>query len=312
MPGLNQRNKKNLRSKLLEKYLDFLRENQCLSESTIIIYRPIVSRFLSEINGIATPSKIHRLSPATIHDYIIKTFQKLSRSGKKQTVKVLRSFLRFAYVCGYLKKNLSEVVPVITIRNLEGIPRKISWKDVDKLLSVPDRKTAVGRRNYAILLLIATYGVRIGQVKSLTLKDIKWHEGVINFNASKGGKPLSFPLEENVAEALLEYIKKDRKEASYKEVFLTVRGPKKPLGFNNRLASSLIIYYRKAKIISEIKGSSHAIRHALATRLMEKSIPIKTISDILGHRWIETTFIYTKVDVERLRILVREWPEAMI
>lgn len=219
MPKANQRKKRKIQPKLLSKYLDFLREHQCLSESTINIRRIFVLRFLSEISGIATPSKLHKLSPKTIHDYIIKTCQLLSRASKKNLVSSLRSFLRFAHICGYLKKSLVEVVPVITIRKLEGVPRKISWDDVKKLLSTPDRKTAVGRRNYAILLLLATYGVRIGQAKSLTLKDIKWHEGIICFNTSKGGKPLSFPLEANVAKALLEYIKKDRKEHHLKKYF---------------------------------------------------------------------------------------------
>jgi len=312
MPKTNPKSKRQSQLKLLNKYLNFLREQQCLSESTINIRRIFVLRFLSKISKIATPSKLYRLSPVTIHDYIIESCQKLSRSGKKHLVSSLRSFLRFAHIYGYLKKSLVDVVPVITIRKLADVPRKISWDDVKKLLCVPDRKTAAGRRNYAILLLIATYGVRIGQIKSLTLKDIKWHEGIICFNASKQGKPLSFPLEANVAKALLDYIKKDRKESQFKEVFLTVMGAKKPLAFNNRLASSLILYYRRANIASDVKGSSHAIRHAFATKLMEENTPIKTISDLLGHKWIDTTFIYTKVDIAKLRTLVRQWPEVKI
>jgi len=165
------------------------------------------------------------------------------------------------------------------------------------------------------LLLLATYGVRIGQVRNLKLTDIRWHEGTINFSASKGGNPLSFPLEACIAKALLEYIieyiKKDRKEAPFKEVFLTVRRPPKPFSNKNVLQSSFKLYYKRAKIVSEAR-SAHAIRHAFATRLMEKRVPIKTIADLLGHRWIGTTFIYTKVDIVRLRLLARKWPEVII
>lgn len=306
----NQEKKRKIQSKLLKQYLDFLREHQCLSDSTINTRRFFISRFLSEIGGIATPSKLHKLSPKNIHDYIIKTSELLGRASKKQLVTALRSFLRFAHIYGYIKKSLSEVVPVITTRKLEGVPKKISWGDVGKLLSAPDRKTPAGRRDYAILLLLATYGVRIGQVRNLKLSDIKWHQGIIYFNPSKGGKPLSFPLEASVAKAILEYIKRDRKDAPFKKIFLTVNGSKRPLNSHNYL-NSLRLYYKRAGIVSEAKGA-HAIRHAFATRLMEARVPIKTISDLLGHKLIGTTFIYTKVDVERLRTLARKWPEVII
>ena len=300
---------KKTKSKLLMKYLSFLRDYQCLSEATISIRRIFVSRFLSEIADIATPSKLHRLSPETIHDYIIKTCQPLNRASKKHLTSSLRSFLRFAHIYGYLKKNLVEAVPIITTRKLEGIPRIISWEDVKKLLSSPDRKTPQGRRDYAIILLCATYGVRIGQVRNLKLTDIRWHEGIINFRSSKMGKALSFPLEKRVAKALLDYIKKDRRNEPFKEVFLTVRKPLRPLGNKNCLYSSFKLYFKHAKINSKIIGS-HLIRHAFATKLMEKKIPIKNISDLLGHKYIETTFIYTKVDTEKLRILAKKWPEV--
>jgi len=311
MPKGNQGKKRKIQSNLLKQYLDFLREHQCLSESTITTRKNFISPFLSKIDGIASPSELYRLSPKTIHDYIIKNSRTLSRANKKHLTSSLRSFLRFAHTCGHLKKSLSEVVPVIATRKLEGIPKKISWNDVGKLLSAPDRKTPIGRRDYAILLLLATYGVRIGQVRNLKLKDIRWHEGTINFSASKGGNPLSFSLEARVAKALLEYIKKDRKEAPFKEVFLTVRRPPKPFSNKNVLQSSFKLYYKRAKIVSEGRGA-HAIRHAFATRLMEKRVPIKTIADLLGHRSIDATFIYTKVDIVRLRLLARKWPEVVI
>ncbi len=123
------------------------------------------------------------------------------------------------------------------------------------------------------------------------------------------GKALTFPLEKRVAKALLDYIKRDRKTEPFKEVFLTVKEPPKPLGKNNCLYSPFIRYFKQAKIDSKVVGS-HLIRHAFATKLMEKKIPIKNISDLLGHKYIETTFIYTKVDTENLRLLARKWPEV--
>ncbi|MBA7664268.1 Tyrosine recombinase XerC [subsurface metagenome] len=309
MTKINHKKKRKIQSKLLNEYLDFLKDYLYLRTATINIRRLYVWGFLSEIGGISTPSKIHRLSPKIIHDYIVKTTKPMTRTKRKHITSSLRCFLRFGYIKGYLKENLVQAVPVITTRRLDRIPKKISWDDVKRLLTSPDRNTEIGRRDYAILLLLATYGVRIGQVKALTLKDIRWREGIICFDSRKGGKKLSFPLEENAAKALLEYIKKDRVYVPYEKVFLKSKGPKKPFSFNNNLSNSLKVHYRRAGIKSEVKGA-HAIRHAFATKLMEDRVPIKTISDLLGHRMIDSTFIYTKVDIERLRMLVRAWPEV--
>jgi len=311
MSAASHKEKRKIQPKLLSEYLDFLKDCLNLSTATINIRKLYVSRFLSEIGNISTPSKIHRLSPKIIHDYILKITKPMTRAKRKHITSSLRCFLRFGHIGGYLKKNLVQTVPVITTRRLDRIPRKISWDDVERLLASPDRNTAIGRRDHAILLLLATYGVRIGQVKALTLKDIRWKEGVICFNSKKGGKELSFPLEENVARALIEYIKKDRRDTPYKKVFLKTKGPKEPFSFSNNLSNSLKVHYMRAGIQSEVRGA-HAIRHAFATKLMEDRVPIKTISDLLGHRLIDTTFIYTKVDIEKLRMLARNWPEVTI
>jgi len=303
------RNKKKDQSKLLCEYLDYLKDCLNLSTATINVRRLYVWGFLSKIGAISTPLKIHRLSPKIIHDYIIRTTKPMTRAKRKHITTSLRCFLRFAYVKGYLKKNLTQAVPVIITWRLESIPRKISWDDVKRLLDSPDRNTEIGRRDYAILLLLATYGVRIAQVKELTLKDIKWIEGIITFDSIKSSKKLSFPLRENVARALLEYIKKDRMDVSFEKVFLKSKGPKKPFSSSNNLSNSIRAHYKRAGVKSEVKGA-HAIRHAFATRLMEDRVPIKTISDLLGHRMLDSTFVYTKVDIERLRMLVRDWPEV--
>jgi integrase/recombinase XerD len=183
------------------------------------------------------------------------------------------------------------------------------WQAVQELLSMPDRTTLVGKRDYAILRLVASYGLRIGQAIQLRVRDIDWCQGLIHFPAEKGCKALSFPILEEVAEALLSYLRERGEVQGMVEVFLAVRGPQRPLGVNNHLGSALHSYYRLAGIQASRRGA-HPIRHAFATRLMEQGTPIKNIADLLGHRNIETTFLYTKVDLERLRTLAAEWPEV--
>ena len=210
---------------------------------------------------------------------------------------------------GYTERSLVDAVPVIRVYKLDRIPRGIPWESVQKLLLAPKRDTHSGRRDYAILQLLATYGVRIGQVTSLKIEQIDWKAHLIRFAASKKGRDLCFPLTYDVANALLAYLRDTRSKAAFPEVFLTVRGTQHPLSKNNHLNSCLDVYYRRAGIKSTVRGS-HAIRHAFATRLMEQDVPIKIIADLLGHKCIETTWIYTKVDLEHLRTVVCEWPEV--
>jgi len=297
-------------SKLFNEYLSFIQKQQCLTPPTISIRRNFVAAFLNTLKEQATPSRIRNLKANTIHDYIIQTATPFSRAKRKQLVASLRSFLRFLHFRGYLNRNLAPAVPTFRIPKLAAIPRGIPWDSVQKLLSMPDRTTPIGRRDYAVLQLLATYGVRIGQALKLRICDLKWEEKTIYFQPSKGGKALCFPLQEDVTQALLEYLRMDRGNAPFPHVFLSINEPKRLLSPYNVLGTSLKRYYKLAGIESTA-GTSRPIRHAFATRLMEQEVPIKTISDLLGHRLIDTTFIYTKVDLRHLRLLARDWPEVL-
>lgn len=294
--------------RLLNEYLEFLRDDLGQCEGTLSLRERYVKQFLKSIGWVARPSKLKVLRANKIHDYVTKTILPLSRSSRKHTVNSLRSFLRFAYCRGYLPKNIVNAVPVVrTPARLAEIPRGHSWETVKKLLSAPDRRTETGRRDYAMLQLLASYGVRSGQVTRLQLRDINWHAGTISFQSSKGGKALCFPLNKAVTVALLAYLR-DRKKRAFSEVFLSV-GRKKHWPIHGQVWRIVSGYCDRIGVKSSKRGP-HAIRHAFAARLVEKRTPMKTISDLMGHRSIATTFIYTKVDVGALRLLAREWPEV--
>ena len=293
---------------LLRQYLNFLRNSQALAEATCVLRRLCVEPFLRFLNSGDTLPKLYELAPSTIHEYVIATSRPLTRASRKHLVSGLRSFLRFAHVKGWLQRNLVEAVPVILTRKLDRLPRTIAWEDVQKLLAAPDRTTLVGKRDYAILRLVASYGLRIGQAIHLRVGDIDFRQQLIHFPAEKGCKALPFPVLKEVAEALLDYLR-ERGDAPTDQVFLTVRGARRPLGINNHPGSALKSYFLRAGIRATRYGA-HAIRHAFATRLMQQGTPLKEIADLLGHRSIETTFLYIKVDVDRLRRLAVEWPEV--
>jgi integrase/recombinase XerD len=217
-------------AELLECYLTFLRTSQGLADATLVLRRLHVRPFLQSLEMQGTLLNLEGLVPSVVHDYIIKTSQPLTRASRKHLVSGLRSFLRFAHVKGYLKRSLVEAVPVILTRKLDRLPHTISWESVQKLLAMPDQTTLVGKRDYAILRLIASYGLRIGQAIHLCLRDIDWRQHMIYFPSEKGCKPLSLPLLKEVAEALLNYLRARGDIPLSDEVFLTVRGQPRALG----------------------------------------------------------------------------------
>ena len=293
----------------MDEYQQFLRMHRGLAKATIGIRTSYLCPFFEELKLPKTTDSLKDITANQVHDYVIKTARIKTRSARKHLVSSLRSFLRFAYVRGYTEKNLVDAVPVIRTHALDLIPRGIPWDAVQKLLAAPNRDSHSGRRDYAVLQLMATYGVRIGQITTLKMADIDWQQHTIKFAASKKGRNLCLPLTYDVTEALLAYFRCSRGNANFPEVFLTVRGTPRPLGENNHLYCVIGKYYRWAGIDSKVKGT-HAIRHAFATRLMEQDVPIKTIADLLGHKCIQTTAIYTKVDMEHLRTVACEWLEV--
>jgi integrase/recombinase XerD len=293
-------------SKLLSEYLDFLCNHRGLTEDTIRIRRNDVISFLNSLRLQNDSEDIGKISVTEIHDYVIKTAKLMNRPSRKHLVTSIRSFLKFCHFKGHVQRDITEAVPGIGSPKLGSIPRGIPWESVEKLLAVPDRETHSGRRTYAVLQLLATCGVRIGQVAKLRLQDIDWREGSIHFQPSKGSNPLCLPLYPEVADALLTYIRETRGKAPYPEVFLTV-DKHMPMRNSAVLKTAMKRCFRSAGIAA----SAHAIRHAFATRLMEHDTPIKTIADLLGHKSINTTFIYTKVDLKHLRLVAYEWPEVL-
>ena len=296
-------------SKLLKEYLEFLRNHQCSAEATIVIRKMFIQPFLMSIGRIGRPSTLHLLTAKTIHEYIIDTSEPLNRASKKHLSSTLRSFLKFAFIKSYLKTDMTEAVPVITTRKLDRLPEIIPWKSVMKLLSMPDRGTSSGRRDYAVMLLCIHYGLRIGQVLALKLDDIHWEDEFIHFPACKQSNALRLPLNAEVVDALLDYIKSDRLVSNFQEVFLTLKSNQRPLSKHNHYYGNIQKYYVKAGIATKSQGTRN-LRHAFASHMLSHKVPIKTIADLLGHRYIQTTFNYTKVDYDQLRTLARQWPEV--
>ncbi len=221
----------------------------------------------------------------------------------RRIVSHLRSFLRFLTMRGILQKDLSAELPKIRVPRDAMIPSVWDQELLVRLLRAVDRSSAKGKRDYAILLLACRLGLRAGDIRTLKLDNLRWAESIIEITQAKTGAPLTQPLTSEVGEALIDYLKSGRPQTTHREVFLKVNPPFGPFGDSDSL-HHIVKYWRQLAGITfrtPQRRGLHSLRHTLATRLLEKSTPLPTIAEILGHTSLESTRIYAKADVEALR-----------
>jgi len=252
---------------------------------------------------------LREMAPAFVLSFFTRQAQDKSPHMRRRLQGALRSFLRFCLQKGHFACDLAAAVPCIRSYKLSGVPRGICEPDALKTLKCIDRTTATGRRDFAIIQVLHTYGVRSGQVRALRLPDIHWRENRIHFPAHKGGKELIEPLTDDVGESLLDYLRHGRPHVSYPEVFLIAQPPFRPLRTPSTISAIVQRRLNQAGVSNPHKGS-HIFRHAFAMRMLQHGQSLKVIADLLGHRNINTTFIYTKADLQALRQVTLEWPEV--
>jgi integrase/recombinase XerD len=292
------------RPALLDEYVRFLADHRGLGPS-VSRHEHHVAAFLKSLKSPVTLSAIRRLEAAHVFRFIRSRSQALGPAERKAMCAAVRAFMRFLHLRGYLARDLAPAVPVIPTFKLDRLPKAIPWEDVEKILAAVDRSTPLGRRDYALLVLLATYGIRNGQILDLRLDDIDWRRETLRVRGAKGGRDVLLPLRRPVGEALVDYLRHGRPTWPSREIFLRVRAPMGPL--RGTVGNVIKAYAAKARVTTS-RLCPHAWRHAVATRMLAKGQSIKTIRDVLGHRSVETTCIYAKVDVEMLRQAALDWP----
>lgn len=294
-------------SPLLEEWLEFLERHRGLAPGSLKHYRRHIHRFLQSLASHSTKSGLAQVDGDYIREYVDHACRGCSRSVRKAILSTLRNFLRFAWSRGHTSRDLSLFVGRMPTFNHDRVPRGPTWEDAKRLLDAPDRTTPVGRRDYAILQLLLTYGVRGQQICSLSIEDICWQRDTITFAPLKGDRGIEVPLMPAVGEAILSYLRYGRPHTNSRRIFLCSQPPFTPL---LSISSLVVRAFEKAGVPSPHHGS-HALRHAWATRMLAEGRPLKTIADLIGHRSIETTRIYTKVDFAHLRTVPLPWPEEV-
>jgi site-specific recombinase XerD len=221
----------------------------------------------------------------------------------KLLVTALRSLLRFLYLEGHTPTLLTNAAPAIASWKLAPLPRAVEPRQVQALVRRCDRRTAIGRRDVAILTLLTRLGLRGGEVIALELDDIDWRCGEITI-AGKGRRHERLPLPPDVGEALASYLRRGRPRTRSRKVFVRHRAPYSPLG-PSAITGRICRLCDRAGIA---RISAHRLRHTAATQMLHHGAPLEEIAEVLRHRDLLTTAIYAKVDRKALRELARSWP----
>jgi integrase/recombinase XerD len=291
--------------RLLTEFRLYLQRERALTLTTQDCYLTFVSEFLKERFGSGSID-LASLSAADVLGFVQRRAVTIRSKRVQLMTTALRSFLRFARYRGEIDKDLAACVPAIANWKLSTIPRAIPPDQVKLLLASIDRKTAVGRRDYAILLILARLGLRAGEIRTLTLEDLDWQEGLITVRG-KAGRYSQLPLPTDVGEAIADYLRDGRPTASSRCVFLRARAPAG--GFQGQSGIGSMVRHALARAgIDALRTGAHQFRHALACQMLKQDASLSEIGELLRHRSPQTTAIYAKVDLASLATLALPWP----
>jgi site-specific recombinase XerD len=284
----------------------YLRTERGLAPKSIVRHLPIVRRFLHEVCP-AGDDDLGKISQEEVIRYIERHAQDWSPGTGKAMCWSLRAFLRYLYHQGLNPRALADCVPSIRRWKFASLPTFLAAAQVQRALDGCDRATSMGRRDYAILMMLAKLGLRAGEVATLTLDDIDWRASEMLVRA-KGRQRARMPIPPDVGAAIVAYLRNGRPKSSCRRLFIRTLAPR--VGFASGCAITMI-----AKTVLDRVGiegcahrGAHIFRHSLATELLRSGATLTEIGQLLRHESHDTTRIYAKVDIEALRTLSLPWP----
>jgi site-specific recombinase XerD len=292
-------------NRITRDYAHFLSHQRGLSQVTINNYLPITRRFL----GTRFPGGkvcLGKLSVGNITDFIVRDSSAFCPKRVQLTTTALRSFLGFLVQAGKITVNLAAAVPTVANWRLGELPQFLEPKQVDKLLSSCNQNSRSGRRDYAVLLLLARLGLRAGEVVHLNLENINWAAGELMIRG-KSAREDRLPLLPEVGGALADYLKRDRPACACRRVFIRLPAPRQGFLGSSTVCCILRRALARAHLHPPHKGA-HLLRRSLATTMLRRGASLTQIGEVLRHQLAQTTEIYAKVDVAALRALAQPWP----
>lgn len=258
------------------------------------------------LDGLGSGDELAGLSAGEVTGAVLrKAASGVSVSAVQYFVSALRAFLRFCFLEGLLEEDLSQAALAVTGRRGQPLPKGIGRADARALLGACDRRSTLGRRDYALIVLLLRLGLRRGEVAALRLDDIDWHAGELLVRG-KAGREDRLPLPADVGEAIASYLRRGRPASERREVFLRARPPFEPIA-PGTVASTVRRACRRAGV-AEV--GSHRLRHTAACEMVKAQVSLERIGQLLRHRSLQSTAIYARVDLDQLRALAQPWPQT--
>ena len=300
--------KETARMELRRDYTDYLRRQRGLSERTISSSWWTANRFLEFRFG-DEADELSQITSTDITDFLQHLTKRTPPLRDKTLSSHLRNFFRYLFQSGKITTNLATGILSVAQRYGTRLPRYLTPEQIDTLLGAVRISTPLGRRNYAMVLLLARLGLRPSEVVAIQVDDINWRSGEIVVRG-KGGRYDRLPLLSEVGEALADYLSLDRVTAS-RSLFVTGRAPHRPFKDSQVLNTILKDAFAKTGLAPPVPYvGSHILRHSLATNLVRRGASLEEISDTLRHRSRSTTMLYARLDIDGLRSVAQPWPVA--
>jgi len=291
---------------ICHEYAQWLATYRGLARETISGRCDEASRFLAWLGERIDPDRMAQLAGDTVDAYLTFRAPSLGRQSRKSMASGLRCFVRYLHSTGRVTRDLAPFVIAPKLYAFETIPSALRDEEVRAVIeAVRQDRSAMGLRDYAILLLLETYGLRDSEVVHLRLEDVDWHNDKLYIRQSKTHTESCLPLLSAVGEAILAYLRNGRPKTAAREIFIRTRPPYRRLC---SLYQAIQARLKDAKINPVGKHGAHAFRHARAVGLLRAGISIKRIGDILGHRSAASSMIYLKLATEDLRAVALEIP----
>ncbi|MDQ7905935.1 tyrosine-type recombinase/integrase [Phytohabitans sp. ZYX-F-186] len=287
---------------VLGRYRRWLQRERRLAEQTVEMRLHWAARFLiAQVGG--GRLELDRIGPEAVTAFVLDMSSLYAVSSMKRLTSGLRSLLRFLFVCGDLDRDLSPMVPSVAGWQLSGIPRGVDDEAATALLGSCDRSTAVGRRDFAVLLLMARLGMRAVEIARLRLEDIDWRAGQLTVRG-KGGRIDRMPLPCDVGAALADWLRHGRRASALREVFVRTIGPDAPM---KRQSIVMVPRCASARAGIPVVGA-HRLRHRVACRVLSGGGSLAEVAELLRHNDHASSAIYAKVDLPALATVVQPWP----
>lgn len=287
---------------LLQSFCDWMRKQRGTTDATLSNYSLPIKAFIERAD-------LGRLDARCVREFVLEYSRSTGWSAAKQCTTALRMFLRFLVSEGRCPASLLGAIPTLAHWRLSSLPRCLPAEDVERLIASCDTSRPVGRRDRAILLLLARLGLRAGDIVHLRLQDIDWKGAWIHV-CGKSRQQVRLPLSQEVGEAIVTYVQDGRPPSCSDALFLRIRAPFRALA--SHCAVSVIVdrALRRAGVKRPARGAAHLLRHSVASSMLRQGATLQDIATLLRHRSVETTQIYAKVDVRSLMQIAQPWVEV--